>query len=93
VGFEPTTTDLGGRCSVRNDRLSTQHHRLSQPSVRTELLALKAIVEQNTDFNLMHALRKNLKLFENVKLVAVAGVPEPGLNRRPENEPKTRGRT
>ena len=32
VGFEPTTTDLGGRCSIQTNRFSTQHHRLSYPS-------------------------------------------------------------
>ena len=26
VGFEPTTADLGGRCSVRHDYDNTQHH-------------------------------------------------------------------
>ena len=53
----------------------------------------ESIVAREGDFNLMHSLCKNLKLFKNVKLVAVAGVPEPGLNRRPEEEPRTWGRT
>ena len=35
VGFEPTTTDLGGRCSVQNEGLTRHDH----PLVRAELPA------------------------------------------------------
>ena len=35
---------------------------------------------------------EKLKLQETVKCMVGAGVPEPGLNRRPE-KPKIRGRT
>ena len=54
VGFEPTTPNLGGWCSIRDPQLPTQHPQLSQEgeilkgrtSIRAELLAHSQYIQQ-----------------------------------------------
>jgi hypothetical protein len=54
VGFEPTTPNLGGWCSIRDPQLPTQHPQLSQEgeilkgrtSIRAELLAHPQYIQQ-----------------------------------------------